>query len=77
MPFDFYYELIKCKGKGTLYYVEAWEEEVIIHQLILSFFKNPLVRAQINKQYEKVRDKCSSMCELKKIIAERFVPLVT
>lgn len=27
--FDFYYHLMACKGKGTQYYVEAWEIEAI------------------------------------------------
>jgi hypothetical protein len=31
MPYDFLYELQKCKAKGTFYYVEHWEYEVILH----------------------------------------------
>lgn len=38
--FDFYYELMKCWGKGSLYFVEQRETEVIIQQLLMQFFKN-------------------------------------
>lgn len=38
MPFDFYAELMKCKAKGSLYYVEAREEESMIYALITNMF---------------------------------------
>lgn len=51
MPFDVYAELMKCKGKGTMYYVEAREEEAIIYALITNIFTDEKERQLIRDMY--------------------------
>lgn len=51
MKFDFYYELLKCKNKSSLYYLDAREQEVILMQQIIQFFDEDK-RKQILSIYE-------------------------
>jgi len=75
MPFDFYAELISCKNPGSLYYVEAWEYEVLIQQSILEIFDEPDWKL-INELYTSSRDKCKTMDELWLLLHKDILPLI-
>lgn len=75
MPFDFYAELMKCKAKGSLYYVEAREEESMIYALITNMF-GERDRKFIIDMYTALRDWCSTMYEFRGLIAKKFAPII-
>jgi len=58
-----------------LYFVEAWESEVILQQLILSFF-DERDRKEIWIVYEAMRDKCNSMDKLLEIVGKEILPII-
>lgn len=67
MPVDLYAELIKCTHKKSLYYVERWEEEVLIYSVLSDIFPEHKKNI-IMKYYLKIWDSCKSMDELRWII---------
>lgn len=44
--------------------------------MILSIFKDPTVRRFINSYYEKKREKCTSLEELRYLVAKKILPLM-
>ena len=75
MPFDFYAELMKCKAKGSLYYVEAREEEAIIYALLTNIF-GERDRKTLIDLYVAMWDKCHTMNEFWEIISKSFAPII-
>lgn len=73
MSFDFYAELIKCKGTNTLYYVEAREEEALLFSLVMDSVPKSIAEA-VKDLYHRMRENCSWMSELKKLVAESIAP---
>ncbi len=62
--FDFYANLIACKAPGTMYYVQHWEAESILFSILMEMTP-PSKRKRFSEIYEKIKNECKTIEELK------------